>query len=101
MIVCAYCGKALGEIACKGRDDHLYCSALCCQSAESDSVVPMLAWWVCRMDGGGHFIVQDYHAPEGQIVGQHVTIAAGRYRVVYGPCSEVEAQEYMDDMSGT
>lgn len=61
---------------------------------------PEPQWWVCCMNGGGHFMVQSEVAPEGVIEGANFTIAAGSYRVVYGPCTSAEGEQYMDDVSG-
>lgn len=117
---CAYCEKSLNQVACKGRDGLLYCSSVCCEKAEivAELIEPQrlhsrlpkpieikidpVPWWVCRMHGGGHFVVQMRESPSGQLGGgAHVRGAADSYDVVYGPCSYSGAEDYRDEMSGT
>lgn len=60
-------------------------------------------WWVCEMKGGGYFIVECDEDPNGRYIDGgpgHVKVAANSYRVVYGPCSESEAREFVSDVEG-
>lgn len=119
---CAYCQKPLSDIACKGRDGLLYCSACCERAIPKDDILgrrlhsllpkpialplPRPSWWVCIMVDrggrrGGYFMVESGESPpSGEIKGEYHSIAAGIYEIVYGPCFFEEGEEFMADVEG-
>lgn len=65
-------------------------------------IAPDAGCWVCIMVDrrGGYFYVLTRTKPVGAIrmMGSPISIAADSYEVVYGPCSQADADAYMDDV---
>jgi len=60
-------------------------------------------WYVCCMKGGGWFAVRCPERPDGHLIFDDtpLSVAPKSYDVIYGPCTQSVAWDYMLDVEGT